>query len=545
MQQIQNKNNENSSGLSDKKYRIFGLLIIFFALLVRLFDLGDRVFHHDESVHASFTLKILKGELYTYDPAYHGPFLFHTTAAVFHYLGINDTTARLIPVFFGVATIPLLFLLKRELGKRGVLWTAFFLSFSPSMVYFSRFFRNDLIIVFCTLAIVVGITRYLENRHSLKRIPYLILAASSLGIALSSKENAYLISLMFGAYSGLYFLYRFYSDWKAEKAGLIKTLRLKTRAVLPFLPEILISIALCIFIMMFFYTNYFRNSDTLFSVVERAFSHWMEMHKIQRLGGPFYYYIPILFVYESPIVLFGIAGIVYFLKKKEKNSSFFLFISYWAVASLLLYSYLQEKVPWLVVHIVLPFGLLAGGFLGDFFSHVPEKKQIEKESTEENELLESYKKPASGMDAPEVRTLIKGILALTLIIFLFQCVSVNFYRSMEDSELMTHTQATPDIRMLMQKIDGFSHGPDTLKIYVVDPDNLYWPLPWYLRDYQKASYSRKPPSNTEYEAIIVPASYDMYREISKEEYALYNFSLRPGKEFALYYDKKLEKRSKS
>jgi len=133
----------NKPEISEKKYKILGLLIILFALLIRLYHLGERVFHHDESVHASFTLKILNNGQYTYDPSYHGPFLFHSTAIIFHYLGINDTTARLIPVFFGVAAIPLLFLLEKEIGKRGVLWSAFLLAFSPSMVYYSRFFRND------------------------------------------------------------------------------------------------------------------------------------------------------------------------------------------------------------------------------------------------------------------------------------------------------------------------------------------------------------------------------------------------------------------
>ena len=207
-------------GFLRKSIKLLGFLIVLFALLIRLFDLGERVFHHDESIHASFTLKLLENGQYRYDPAYHGPFLFHSTAVVFHFLGINDTTARLIPVFFGVATIALLFLFKKELGERGVLWSAFLLSFSPSMVYFSRFFRNDLIIVFCTLATVVGGIRYLENLHSPKRYPYLILAASSLAIAVSSKENAYLVILMFGAYAGIYFLYRFYSDWKKEKLSL-------------------------------------------------------------------------------------------------------------------------------------------------------------------------------------------------------------------------------------------------------------------------------------------------------------------------------------
>lgn len=539
MQQGQDYNTENSPEISEKKYRILGFLIILFALLIRLFDLGERVFHHDESVHASFTLKLLETGQYKYDPAYHGPFLFHFTAVVFHFLGINDTTARLIPAFFGVATILLLFLLKKELGERGVLWSAFLLSFSPSMVYFSRFFRNDPIIVFCTLATVIGGIRYLENLHNPKRYPYLILATSSLAIAVSSKENAYLIILMFGAYAGIYSLYRFYSNWKKEKLSLKRALVLKISYISPFIPEILISGTLFIFIIMLFYTSLFRTPETLVSIVERAFSHWMEMHRIERIGGHFYFYIPILLVYESPILIFGTAGIVHFLKKKGENASFFMFLSYWAVASLLLYSYLQEKVPWLVVHIVLPFGTLAGAYLGDFFSGTPGRRQKNLLETE-NMNSGTDKNPTSGTKHSRVHIFVAGILALTLIISLAQCISVNFYRSMEPDELMTYSQASPDIRQVMEKIEGFNWGPETLRISVVDPDNLYWPLPWYLRDYEKAAYYTEPPAKAKYDAIIVPAKYRMYEVIPEEKYASYNFSLRPGKEFTLYYNKELE-----
>jgi uncharacterized protein (TIGR03663 family) len=290
----------------------------------------------------SFTLKLLNTGQYTYDPAYHGPFLFYSTAVVFHFLGINDTTARIIPVFFGIVTIPLFFLLEKELGKRGVLWSAFRLAFSPSMVYYSRFFRDDLIIIFCTLAIVAGGIRYLENLHNSKRYPYLILVVSSLAIAVASMENTYLIILMFGAYAGIYFLYKFYFEWKKEQLNLKQAFLLKSSAFYHFIPEILLSSLLFLAITMLFYTNLFRNYISPISIVEMAFSHWMEMHRIQRLGGPFYYYIPILLLYEIPVLSFGIAGIIYFLRKKAKNIAFFLFLSYWAIASLLLYSYLQE-----------------------------------------------------------------------------------------------------------------------------------------------------------------------------------------------------------
>ncbi len=281
--------------------------------------------------------------------------------------------------------------------------------------------------------------------------------------------------------------------------------------------------------------------NPFYHIVEKAFSHWMAMHEIERIGGSFYYYIPILFVYESPILLFGTAGIVHFLKKKDKNAPFFLFLCYWAVASLLLYSYLQEKVPWLVVHIVLPFGILAGAYMGELFPGVPDRQQ---ESLPRAEDMSSGtdKKPALEIKRSRTNTLLAGILALTLIISLVQCISVNFYRSMEPDELMVYAQASPNIRELMEKNGEFNNGPETLRIYVVDPDNLYWPLPWYLRDYEKVVYAIKPPAKEEYDAIIVPAAYQMYREIPEREYASYNFTLRPGKEFTLYYNKKLEEK---
>jgi predicted membrane-bound mannosyltransferase len=93
----------------------------------------------------------------------------------------------------------------------------------------------------------------------------------------------------------------------------------------------------------------------------------------------------------------------------------------------------------------------------------------------------------------------------------------------------------------MHKLEGFNKGSERLRIYVIDPNDLYWPLPWYLRDYEKAAYSKKIPSNQNYDAIIVPAQYQMYRQLPEEKFASYNFTLRPTREFTLYYNKKLEK----
>jgi len=51
-------------------------------------------------------------------------------------------------------------------------------------------------------------------------------------------ENAYLIILMFGAYAGIYFLYKFYFERKKEQLNLKKALLLKSSAFYPYIPEI-------------------------------------------------------------------------------------------------------------------------------------------------------------------------------------------------------------------------------------------------------------------------------------------------------------------
>src|SRR5262249_51448341 len=56
----------------------FALVGIAFAM--RIWDVGKRAMHHDESMHAFYSLQLLKGGGYKYDPMLHGPFQFHGDA---------------------------------------------------------------------------------------------------------------------------------------------------------------------------------------------------------------------------------------------------------------------------------------------------------------------------------------------------------------------------------------------------------------------------------------------------------------------------------
>jgi two-component system phosphate regulon sensor histidine kinase PhoR len=49
-------------------------------LVLRFWGLGDKAFHHDESLHAFYSWRLYDGQGYVHDPMMHGPLLFELNA---------------------------------------------------------------------------------------------------------------------------------------------------------------------------------------------------------------------------------------------------------------------------------------------------------------------------------------------------------------------------------------------------------------------------------------------------------------------------------
>jgi uncharacterized protein (TIGR03663 family) len=56
--------------------RIF-LLILVIAFILRFWSLDLKLLHHDEAIHAWFSYDLLTKGAWSYDPSYHGPFLYY------------------------------------------------------------------------------------------------------------------------------------------------------------------------------------------------------------------------------------------------------------------------------------------------------------------------------------------------------------------------------------------------------------------------------------------------------------------------------------
>ncbi|HEU5440551.1 MAG TPA: flippase activity-associated protein Agl23 [Ktedonobacterales bacterium] len=185
------------------------------AALLRFWGLGDKPLHHDESMHAYFSLTFAEDPAsYAYDPLLHGPFQFHAEGIALaiilalqhlfvpHAVGnpwVNDATARIVPALFGLGIVALPIWLRRELGRSGALIAAFLLAVSPAFVYFSRFLREDIYFNFFMFAMVVCAVRYARQRT----LNWFVLLIASTVLAYTVFEGIFLTLVLFGGFLAL------------------------------------------------------------------------------------------------------------------------------------------------------------------------------------------------------------------------------------------------------------------------------------------------------------------------------------------------------
>ena len=137
------------------------VLLICAVILTRFYDLGARTMAHDEVNHVVPSYSI---ETYVYDPVTHGPFQFHALALSYFLLGDSDFSARVPAALFGVGVVLFtIFAWRRYLGRVGALIGAFLFTISPYILFYSRYTRNEIFIVFWGLVLLWLFLRYLEG----------------------------------------------------------------------------------------------------------------------------------------------------------------------------------------------------------------------------------------------------------------------------------------------------------------------------------------------------------------------------------------------
>ncbi|MCX6995879.1 MAG: TIGR03663 family protein [Kiritimatiellaeota bacterium] len=172
------------------------LILLAVAFVSRFYGLGERALSHDESMHAWYSWAFATSGRYAHHPMTHGPLLFHLNALVFRLLGASDTTARLMPALAGVGVVAGLLFFQRWLGRTAAFLAAALAVLSPTLLFYSRYIRNDLYMALFALIWVYGLLRYIET----PRRAWLALVALGMALSFACKETVFITGLIFGGW---------------------------------------------------------------------------------------------------------------------------------------------------------------------------------------------------------------------------------------------------------------------------------------------------------------------------------------------------------
>jgi uncharacterized protein (TIGR03663 family) len=189
--------------------------------------------------------------------------------------------------------------------------------------------------------------------------------------------------------------------------------------------------------------------------------YWLSQHKVARGGQPWFYYSLLYSLYEQLVFIFGIGGIIWFWRRPTLFASFLI---WWAVWAFGIYSWAGEKFPWLMIHPLLPFTLLAAMFIVELVR-------------------------LAGV----VRYVVLAALAVLGVLEIHSMYEVNFVNGADPVEMMVYVQSSPDAPRVAADILALSNkvtNGNTLKV-TIDSEET-WPFAWYLRGMPNVGYPGYP-----------------------------------------------------
>jgi predicted membrane-bound mannosyltransferase len=171
--------------------------LLFFALAAmaaafRFPQLAARPMHADEAVNADKLGTLLEQGRYEYSTTdYHGPTLYYVAlvAARMHgltrYVDLNEVTLRAVPAAIGVLLVMAHFWLIPYLGLPAAACAALFTAVSPAMVYYSRYFIHETLLVFLTFCAMLAVLGYLQRPTA----GWALAVGSLFGLMFATKET--------------------------------------------------------------------------------------------------------------------------------------------------------------------------------------------------------------------------------------------------------------------------------------------------------------------------------------------------------------------
>jgi len=528
------------------------LLAIAGALALRVPRLATRPLHNDEAVNAVKVSELWQHGRYAYDPdEYHGPALHYATLPFLWLSGahdsdeLSDTTLRLAPVAFGVGLILLLLLFADGLGRPALAWAAIFTAVSPAMVFYSRYFIHEMLLMFFTALTLGAGWRYAQTRA----VSWAMVAGAGLGLMFATKET-FVITLAAMGLAGIATAW-----WTMARRPKVQDVLASwnwKHAVLA------LGAAFIIWLLLFssFFTNFaglLDSARTYLPWLKRAGGHSPHIH-------PWYFYLERLawfhpargpFWSEGLILALAAVGAVVSLvgssssplnglrakPRRRMNSDWAgvrgenapglaqpavlrRFLALYTIILTALYSAISYKTPWCLLNFHLGMILLAGVGAA---------------------ALVAFCRARSW------RVVMITVLSALTFQLSWQAWRASFVYSTDRRNPYVYAQTSPDLLNLVQRTEGIARvapaGFETV-VKIIAPENDYWPMPWYLRRFKHLGWYDKLPDDPYAPIVVVSSKLDArLDEKSGRKWIMAGLTeLRPGKYFELYVELELWKK---
>lgn len=321
----------------------------------------------------------------------------------------------------------------------------------------------------------------------------------------------------------------------------------------------LISFGIFYAIFALFYTTVLTHPFGLFTGLVGALGYWLEQHGVNRGSQPLFYYIFIQIpIYEFLPALGALAAAVLGFRSwlyaddlQFRESSVteitadrtvragfpaIAFLGFWALSATAAYTIAGERMPWLTVHITLPYILLAGWAFGRMFRKVNWPRLAEGWNwlipvvmllavlslVQTAGFALGPNRPFAGSTLEALRVTtgfvmsmlvfagslvglaylargwsrghllrILGVLAVAVMAWITarSAYRAAFLHYDQATEYLVYAHSATGVKTVMAEVRELSNRiTDGMAIDVGYDDDVSWPFSWYMRDFTQAHY---------------------------------------------------------
>jgi uncharacterized protein (TIGR03663 family) len=425
---------------------------------------------------------------------------------------LDDATLRLVPVAFGVGLILVLLLFTDGLGRPAVAWAALFTAVSPAMVFYSRYFIHEMLLVFFYALTLGAGWRYARTRA----VRWVVVAGAGVGLMFATKET-FVITL--AAMGGAGIITAWWT-WPARRnlRGLLAGWNWKHIALAA-------GAALAVWLLLFssFFTNLAGLPDsarTYLPWLKRAGGHSPHIH-------PWHFYLERLAWFhpvkgpawsEGLILVLAAGGALVSLTGRK--SPLHRFLALYTILLTAAYSAISYKTPWCLLNFHLGLVLLAGVGAA---------------------ALMEFCRGGSW------RIVTAAVLAGLTLQLSWQAWRASFVYAADRRNPFVYAQTVPDLLNLVRRAEGIAGvapaGFGTV-VKVIAPESDYWPLPWYLRRFTHLGWYDRLPDDPFAPIVMVSSKLNArLDEQSGRKWIMAGLTqLRPGNFLELYVELELWKK---